>query len=141
LSSIALAYPSTATTLNRAAAVATAAAARKLLKTSNENQLIMSRASASAQTISSQTIPSHKENTYSLIDPNKIHLFVKAGQDGRSQGACPFCQDVFIQLLIKAQTNKFNFDVITINLDNPPKEFKELSIKVTYDSVDNELLV
>lgn len=66
---------------------------------------------------------------YSLVDPNKIHLFVKAGQDGRSQGACPFCQDVFIQLLIKAQTNKFNFDVITINLDNPPREFKELSIK------------
>lgn len=41
---------------------------------------------------------------YSFVDPNKIHLFVKAGQDGRSQGACPFCQDVFIQLLIKAQT-------------------------------------
>ncbi len=34
-----------------------------------------------------------------------------------------------MQLLIKAHTNKFNFDVITINLDNPPKEFKELSIK------------
>lgn len=34
-----------------------------------------------------------------------------------------------MQLLIKAQTNKFNFDVITINLENPPKEFKELSIK------------
>lgn len=66
---------------------------------------------------------------YSLVDPNKIHLFVKAGQDGRSQGACVFCQDVFVQLLIKAQTNKFNFDVITINLDNPPKEFKDLSIK------------
>ena len=41
---------------------------------------------------------------YALADPNKIHLFVKAGQDGRSQGACPFCQDVFIQLLIKAQS-------------------------------------
>lgn len=36
---------------------------------------------------------------------------------------------MFLQLLIKAQTNKFNFDVITINLDNPPKEFKELCIK------------
>lgn len=66
---------------------------------------------------------------YLLVDPKKIHLFVKAGQDGRSQGACPFCQDVFLQLLIKAQTNKFNFDVISINLDNPPKEFKELCIK------------
>jgi glutathione S-transferase len=74
----------------------------------------------------------HKQKSIDLasyVDPNKIHLFVKAGQDGRSQGACPFCQDVFMQLLIKAETNKFNFDVITINLDNPPKEFKELSIK------------
>ena len=36
---------------------------------------------------------------------NKINLLcIQAGQDGRSQGACPFCQDVFIQLLIKAQT-------------------------------------
>ncbi|RNA26260.1 Chloride intracellular channel exl-1 [Brachionus plicatilis] len=63
------------------------------------------------------------------IDCNKLHLFVKAGQDGRSQGACPFCQTVFLQLLVKAKTNKFNFDVLTINVDNPPKEFKELSLK------------
>jgi hypothetical protein len=67
---------------------------------------------------------------YSLIDPNKMHLFVKAGQDGRSQGACPFCQDIFMQLLMKAQTNKFNFDVITINLENPPKEFKVWNFKI-----------
>lgn len=66
---------------------------------------------------------------HSLVDPNKIHLFVKAGQDGRSQGACPFCQTVFLQLLVKAKANKFNFDVLTINVDNPPKEFKELSLK------------
>lgn len=64
-----------------------------------------------------------------FIDPDKLHLFVKAGQDGRSQGACPFCQDAFMQLLIKANENRFNFDVITINLDNPPREFRELSIK------------
>ncbi len=87
--------------------------------TTSDHQLIMSREISNAS----------NNNGYSLVDPNKIHLFVKAGQDGRSQGACPFCQDVFLQLLIKAQTNKFNFDVITINLDNPPKEFKELSIK------------
>jgi predicted Rossmann fold nucleotide-binding protein DprA/Smf involved in DNA uptake len=64
-----------------------------------------------------------------FIDPNKLHLFVKAGQDGRSQGACPFCQDAFMQLLIKANENRFNFDVITINIDNPPREFRQLSIK------------
>lgn len=78
---------------------------------------------------SGSTCSSSTSSTASLFDPNKIHLFVKAGQDGRSQGACPFCQDVFMQLLVKAQTNKFNFDVITINMDNPPKEFKELCIK------------
>ena len=72
---------------------------------------------------------SASNNLYNFVDPNKVHLFVKAGQDSRSQGACPFCQDVFMQLLIKAEENKFNFDVITINMDNPPKEFKELSIK------------
>lgn len=77
----------------------------------------------------SSTATSESTYEYLLVDPKKIHLFVKAGQDGRSQGACPFCQDVFLQLLIKAQTNKFNFDVISINLDNPPKEFKELCIK------------
>ncbi len=92
--------------------------------TTSDHQLIMSR-----ETSNNSTSNTTSNNGYSLVDPNKIHLFVKAGQDGRSQGACPFCQDVFLQLLIKAQTNKFNFDVITINLDNPPKEFKELSIK------------
>ena len=78
---------------------------------------------------SSETIKTVANNLYNFVDPNKVHLFVKAGQDSRSQGACPFCQDVFMQLLIKADDNKFNFDVITINMDNPPKEFKELSIK------------
>ncbi len=28
------------------------------------------------------TLNSNSSNEYSLIDPNKIHLFVKAGQDG-----------------------------------------------------------
>jgi glutathione S-transferase len=92
---------------------------------------IMNKSSASSSASHSPVAQSksNTNNNYQLVDPNKIHLFVKAGQDGRSQGACPFCQDVFLQLLIKAQTNKFNFDVITINMDNPPKEFKELSIK------------
>lgn len=95
--------------------------------TTSDQQLIMSRGTSSSS--SNHSTANNTNTGYSLVDPNKIHLFVKAGQDGRSQGACPFCQDVFLQLLIKAHTNKFNFDVITINLDNPPKEFKELSIK------------
>ncbi|CAF1247859.1 unnamed protein product [Rotaria sordida] len=45
--------------------------------------------------------------------------------------ACPFCQDVFLKLLIKREAdNDFSFDVITINCKNPPKEFKEISKKL-----------
>lgn len=58
-------------------------------------------------------------------------LDYKAGSDGRSKGACPFCQDVFLKLLIKREAdNDFSFDVITINCKNPPKEFKEISKKL-----------
>ncbi len=102
---------------------------------SNLASLIMNRTTSQDQSESSSpsvtatSSTSNMSSSYTLFDPNKIHLFVKAGQDGRSQGACPFCQDVFMQLLTKAQTNKFNFDVITINMENPPKEFKELCIK------------
>ncbi|CAF1139265.1 unnamed protein product [Adineta steineri] len=64
-------------------------------------------------------------------DDQKLHLFIKAGRDGRSKGACPFCQDVFLKLLIKREAdNDFSFDVITINCANPPKEFKEISKKL-----------
>ncbi len=56
---------------------------------------------------------------------------ILAGRDGRSKGACPFCQDVFLKLLIKREAdNDFCFDVITINCKNPPKEFKEISKKL-----------
>lgn len=64
-------------------------------------------------------------------DDQKLHLFIRAGRDGRSKGACPFCQDVFLKLLIKREAdNDFSFDVITINCLNPPKEFKEISKKL-----------
>ena len=58
-------------------------------------------------------------------------LYCLAGRDGRSKGACPFCQDVFLKLLIKRDAdNIFSFDVITINCKNPPKEFREISKKL-----------
>jgi len=64
-------------------------------------------------------------------DDEKIHLFIRAGNDGRSKGACPFCHDVFMKLLIKREAeNEFSFDVVTINCRNPPKEFKEISKKL-----------
>ena len=62
---------------------------------------------------------------------NVVVLVFLAGRDGRSKGACPFCQDVFLKLLIKREAdNDFSFDVITINCKNPPKEFKEISKKL-----------
>ncbi|CAF1215127.1 unnamed protein product [Adineta steineri] len=79
-------------------------------------------------------------------DDQKLHLFIKAGRDGRTKGACPFCQDIFLKLLIKREAdNDFSFDVITINCKNPPKEFKEISKKLpalihgdtTYNDIDD----
>lgn len=78
-------------------------------------------------------------------DDQKLHLFIKAGNDGRSKGACPFCHDIFLKLLIKREADEdFSFDVITINCRNPPKEFKEISKKlpalvhgdVVYNDID-----
>lgn len=64
-------------------------------------------------------------------DDGKIHLFIRAGNDGRSKGACPFCHDVFMKLLIKREAeNEFSFDVVTINCKTPPQEFKEISKKL-----------
>ena len=61
-----------------------------------------------------------------------IYVFLfSAGNDGRSKGACPFCQEVFLKLLIKREAeNEFSFDVITINCRNPPQDFKEISKKL-----------
>ncbi len=41
------------------------------------DQLIMNKNKAPINSSNSS-----KEHEYSLVDPNKIHLFVKAGQDG-----------------------------------------------------------
>ena len=62
----------------------------------------------------------------------KVYFYlILAGTDGRAKGACPFCQAVFLQLLIKREAdNDFSFDVITINCKNPPKEFREMSKKL-----------
>ena len=66
----------------------------------------------------------------SINQSRGVFLFL-AGSDGRSKGACPFCQDVFMKLLLKREAdNEFSFDVITINCKNPPKEFKEISKKL-----------
>lgn len=66
-----------------------------------------------------------------LLAVESIRVVLLAGNDGRSKGACPFCHDVFMKLLIKREAeNEFSFDVVTINCKNPPQEFKEISKKL-----------
>ena len=41
----------------------------------------------------------------------EVIMYVKAGVDGERMGACPFCQRVFMVLLIKAQQRLLTFKV------------------------------
>lgn len=60
---------------------------------------------------------------------DEVTLYVKAGVDGERMGACPFCQRVFMVLLIKSQQKLLKFKVITTNTAKPPPEFKALGLK------------
>ena len=42
---------------------------------------------------------------------DELTVYVKAGVDGKRMGACPFCQRVFMVLLIKSQHNLLKFKV------------------------------
>lgn len=59
----------------------------------------------------------------------QVTLFVKAGADGKRYGACPFCQRIFMILIIKAEANQLAFKVATVNLAKPPEEFKKLTLR------------
>lgn len=56
-------------------------------------------------------------------------LFVKAGDDGKKYGGCPFCQRIFMILLIKAAENDVQFKVATVNLAKPPELFRKLTLR------------
>ncbi|XP_050700091.1 chloride intracellular channel exl-1-like [Eriocheir sinensis] len=58
-----------------------------------------------------------------------VCVYVKAGVDGERMGACPFCQRVFMVLLVKANSGLLRFKVITTNPAKPPPEFKMLGLK------------
>uniref|UniRef100_T1JKS1 CLIC N-terminal domain-containing protein n=1 Tax=Strigamia maritima TaxID=126957 RepID=T1JKS1_STRMM len=62
-------------------------------------------------------------------DLGQIKLFVKAGADGQRYGACPLCQRAFMVLVLKSQSTKFDFRVITVNLAKPLDEFRDLGLK------------
>ena len=65
-----------------------------------------------------------------LLPSNHLELFVRAGQDGQSYGGCPFCQRMFMVLLLKANHSELTFTVTTINLSKPPPEFKKIAIRL-----------
>ncbi|XP_076361138.1 chloride intracellular channel exl-1-like [Tachypleus tridentatus] len=59
----------------------------------------------------------------------EVLLFVKAGADGKCYGACPFCQHIFMILMVKARVQKLKFKVATVNLAKPPEEFKKFGLR------------
>ena len=40
-------------------------------------------------------------------DDDVLTLYVRAGCDNKKYGACPFCQRIFMVLMLKAATSKF----------------------------------
>jgi len=53
-----------------------------------------------------------------------LTLYVRAGCDNKKYGACPFCQRVFMVLIIKAASTPLKFKVATVPKSGLPPEFK-----------------
>ncbi|XP_018007591.1 chloride intracellular channel protein 2-like isoform X2 [Hyalella azteca] len=58
-----------------------------------------------------------------------VRLFVKAGVDGERMGACPFCQRVYMVMMVKAQHGLLKFQVIACSPAKPPDELTKLGLK------------
>ena len=57
-----------------------------------------------------------------------IKLFVKAGVDGVSYGACPASQRLYMILSLKSSLGGHKFTVYAVNLAKPSDEFKSLGL-------------
>lgn len=64
-----------------------------------------------------------------MSSPDETILFVKAGEDGKKYGGCPFCQRIFMILLVKAAEINIQFKVATVNLAKPPDLFRKLTLR------------
>jgi chloride intracellular channel protein 2 len=64
------------------------------------------------------------------VPSNHVELFVKAGKDGESLGGCPFCQRMFMILMIRANAGELTFTVTTVNMAKPPPDFKKLASRL-----------
>ncbi|CAH1772532.1 unnamed protein product [Owenia fusiformis] len=76
------------------------------------------------------------------IPPNDVELLVKAGKDGKSRGACPFCQRMHMILLLKCQGGDLQkFTVTTVNMSKPPADFiKKISSRLPVLIHGNEIV-
>lgn len=64
------------------------------------------------------------------LPPNNLVLFVRAGKDGESLGGCPFCQRMFMLLLIKTKDEDIVFTVKTVNMAKAPLDFKKIASRL-----------
>lgn len=58
-----------------------------------------------------------------------LTLYVRAGCDNKKYGACPFCQRIFMVLMLKAASCPLKFKVATVPKSGLPDEFKEHGIR------------
>lgn len=71
---------------------------------------------------------------------NYLQLYVKAGENTRNYGACPFCQMVWMILDLKSREGELTYDVITISMSRPPEEFKKLANRLPVLKHGDEIL-
>ncbi|KAJ8319838.1 hypothetical protein KUTeg_001425 [Tegillarca granosa] len=79
-------------------------------------------------------------NGENSLPSSHVELYVKAGKDGESYGACPFCQRFYMILDHKAKAGELTYDVITINMARPPQEFKKLANRLPVLKHQDEIL-
>lgn len=63
--------------------------------------------------------------------PGNVTLFVKAGKDGKSLGACPQSQRVLMLAELKATAMILpRFETIPVNVARPPDTFRRLGLRL-----------
>lgn len=71
----------------------------------------------------------------------QVELFVKAGKNGESYGACPVCQRFFMILLTKADYDpSMSLIVTTVNMAKPPDHFKGTVNRLPVLNYDAEMI-
>ncbi|XP_041378459.1 chloride intracellular channel protein 2-like [Gigantopelta aegis] len=75
------------------------------------------------------------------LPSDSVELYVKAGWDGQSYGACPFCQRFYMILDLKAKYGALNYKVITVNMARPPPDFKKYANKLPVIRHEDEVVM